>query len=53
MIYLLKKVQIKRASAPYGKCFTTWAETGMNEEAFELLPETVPGFILPYTQGVI
>ena len=53
MIYLLKKVQIKRAPAPYGKCFTTWAETGMNENAFEIFPEMFPGLILPYTQGVV
>ena len=44
-----QKVKIKREPPPYGTCFTTWTETGMNKEAFEMFP----GTILPYTQGVI
>ena len=42
---LFQKVKIKREHAPYGKCITTWAETGMNQHAFEI----DQGFILPYT----
>ena len=48
-IHFLQKVKIKREPAPYGKCFRTWEETGMNEHAFEVKH----GVILPYTQGVL
>ena len=44
----LQKVKIKREPAPYGKCFRTWAETGMDEHAFYVIRNT-----LPYTQGVV